>query len=1051
MHVRLILPALSFLLSVVLAGPPALTGQDGPDEALAALEFRSIGPAIMGGRVAAIAGVPGDQLTFYFGHASGGVFRTRNGGVTFEPIFDEIGVPSIGAIAVAPSDPNVIYVGTGEGNPRNSASVGRGVWRSVDAGETWTSLGLGGTEKITRIRIHPTDPDVVYVAALGHEWGDHPDRGIFRSTDGGATWDRILYVDDTTGAADLAMDPANPRILYAAMYDFRRQPWYFRSGGPGSGLWRSADGGDTWEALTDAAPDNGLPEGALGRIGVAVAPSDADVVYAMIESTHDGQVWRSDDRGRTWRVVTEDGNVNSRPFYFTDMRVDPATSERLYSLSGRLMVSTDGGRTWERLGEDIHPDHQSMWIDPEDPRFILNGNDGGVYLSRDRGESFQYLNRVPLGQFYQIGADMRDPYWVCGGLQDNGVWCGPSETRETVGLVNDNWYIIHFGDGYYAQIDPTDWTTVYTNAHYGNIVRVDQTSGEKQSIQPYPVSLQGAAAGDHPYRFNWNSPIHLSPHDPTVVYFGSNVLHRTDDGGRSWTEISPDLTTDDPAKQIASGGPITTDNTSAEYHTTIHTISESPVQAGVVWVGTDDGLVQVTQDGGATWSNVTESVPGLPPESWVSRIDASHHDAGTAYASFDRHRLDDMAPYLFRTRDFGQTWENITADLPDFGYLHVVREDPMNANLLYVGSEFGLFASFDAGGSWTELSGGSLPPAPVNDLLIHPRDNDLIVGTHGRSIWILDDLTPLQQLAEGRMAGTYLFDPPTATRFQMQFNKPFLAQGAFKGDNPGSVATISYYLDAEPEADVSLTVENGESVIRTLEATGHTGVNRVHWALDYDPMGEGGGGNPFAQSNPLVRVPPGVYTVRLAVGEAELTKLLQVRMDPEARVTEADVIAQVEAARRLARMRYAADTSIEDAEAVQEGLETFADRYEDEEGQPGVLAGDARTIHEDLETVRGELVSEPGGYRSPAMLRDRISAMLGDVGTVSEGPNAQQDQWIEVFDTSLQDLSREIERIIQEDVSDLNRRIQEAGLPMIEAPERDTAVISDDEQDGPIG
>jgi photosystem II stability/assembly factor-like uncharacterized protein len=420
MHVRLILPALSFLLSVVLAGPPALTGQDGPDEALAALEFRSIGPAIMGGRVAAIAGVPGDQLTFYFGHASGGVFRTRNGGVTFEPIFDEIGVPSIGAIAVAPSDPNVIYVGTGEGNPRNSASVGRGVWRSVDAGETWTSLGLGGTEKITRIRIHPTDPDVVYVAALGHEWGDHPDRGIFRSTDGGATWDRILYVDDTTGAADLAMDPANPRILYAAMYDFRRQPWYFRSGGPGSGLWRSADGGDTWEALTDAAPDNGLPEGALGRIGVAVAPSDADVVYAMIESTHDGQVWRSDDRGRTWRVVTEDGNVNSRPFYFTDMRVDPATSERLYSLSGRLMVSTDGGRTWERLGEDIHPDHQSMWIDPEDPRFILNGNDGGVYLSRDRGESFQYLNRVPLGQFYQIGADMRDPYWVFGDAGDRG-------------------------------------------------------------------------------------------------------------------------------------------------------------------------------------------------------------------------------------------------------------------------------------------------------------------------------------------------------------------------------------------------------------------------------------------------------------------------------------------------------------------------------------------------------------------------------------------------------------------------------------------------------
>jgi len=1038
-------PAFVLLLGALIASPssPAPSSAQEASGELGALEFRSIGPAIMGGRVAALAGVPGDANTFYFGAATGGVFRTTNGGTTFEPIFDEVGVPSIGAIAIAPSDPNVIYVGTGEGNPRNSASVGRGVWRSVDAGETWTFLGLGDTEKIARIRVHPTDPDVVYVAALGHEWGDNDDRGIFRSVDGGVTWESVLQVDAQTGAADLAMDPANPPILYAAMYDFRRQPWYFRSGGEGSGLYRTADGGDTWENLADGAPDNGLPDGILGRIGVAVAPSDANVIYAMIESTHDGQVWRSNDRGKTWEATTEDGNVNSRPFYFTDLRVDPETPERLYSLSGRLMVSTDGARTWERLGDDIHPDHQAMWIDPTNADFVLDGNDGGVYLSRDRGTTFEYLNRVALGQFYQIGVDMRDPYWVCGGLQDNGIWCGPSETRETVGLLNDNWYIIHFGDGYYTQIDPTDWTTVYTNAHYGNIVRVDQNSFEKQSIQPYPVSLRGAAAGDHPYRFNWNSPIHMSPHDPAVVYFGSNVLHRTEDGGRSWTEISPDLTTDDTAKQIASGGAITTDNTSAEYHTTIHTIAESPVQAGVIWVGTDDGLVQITRDGGGAWDDVTGNVGGLPPESWVSRIDASHHDAGTAYATFDRHRLNDMAPYVYRTRDFGQSWENITTNLPDFGWLHVVREDPNTPNLLYVGSEFGLFASFDGGGSWTPLSGGSLPPAPVRDLLVHPRDNDLIVATHGRSIWILDDVAPLQQLADARVAGTYLFDPPTATRFQMHFTKPFLAQAAWKGTNPGSVASISYYLADETD-DVSLTVEDGETVVRTLDATGSAGVNRVTWELDYDPLGEDGGGNPFAQSNPLVRVPPGVYTVRLAVGDIELTKLLQVRMDPDARITEADVIAQVEAARRLARMRHLADGSIGDTEAVQEGLDSFATRYEGEEGEPGVLAEDARGIHGDLESLRVELVSEPGGYRSPAMLRDRISAMLGSVGSVSERPNAQQDQWIEVFDTSLQELSLEIERIIREDVSDLNRRIQESGLPMIETPERETRVISDD-------
>jgi hypothetical protein len=614
-----------------------------------------------------------------------------------------------------------------------------------------------------------------------------------------------------------------------------------------------------------------------------------------------------------------------------------------------------------------------------------------------------------------------------------------------VGLLNDNWYVIHFGDGYYAQIDPTDWTTVYTNAHYGNIVRVDQQSFEKQSIQPYPVSLRGAAAGDHPYRFNWNSPIHMSPHDPSIVFFGSNVLHRTDDGGRSWTEISPDLTTDDPQKQIASGGPITTDNTSAEYHTTIHTISESPVQAGVIWVGTDDGLIQVTRDGGGSWSNVTGNVADLPGDSWVSRIDASHHDAGTAYATFDRHRMDDMAPYVFRTRDYGDSWENITANLPPFGYLHVVREDPQNPNLLYVGSEFGLFASFDGGGSWTELSGSSLPPAPVNDLLVHPRDNDLIVGTHGRSIWILDDVTPLQRLADARSAGTYLFDPPAATRFQMHFTKPFLAQATWKGENPGAVATISYYLGQEPAEDLSLTIEDGETVIRTLQATPDVGVNRVTWALDYDPLDDGEeGGNPFAQSNPLVRVPPGVYTVRLAAGGQELTRLLQVRMDPSARATEADVIAQVEAARRLARMRFQADGSIDDAESVQEGLDAFADRYEGESGAPGLLADDARGIHEDLEAVRLELVSEPGGYRSPAMLRDRISAMLGNVGTVSESPTSQQDQWIEVFDTSLQELSVEIDRIIREDVADLNRRIREEGLPMIDAPQPEARVISDD-------
>jgi photosystem II stability/assembly factor-like uncharacterized protein len=1038
-----IVPAL--VLTTLWVRPAA--SQDGALDVspLDGLTWRSIGPAIMGGRVTDVAGVPGDANTFYVGTAAGGVFRTVNGGTTFEPIFDEIGIPSIGALAVAPSDHNVVYVGTGEGNPRNSASVGRGIFRSVDAGATWTFLGLEETEKFTRIRVHPTNPDVVYAAALGHEWGANAERGVYRSADGGATWDQILFVDSSTGAADLAMDPDNPRILYAAMYDFLRQPWYFRSGGTGSGLYRSADGGDTWTNLSAAAPDNGLPEGVLGRMGVAVAPSDANVVYAMIETAVEGELWRSDDRGITWSMISADGAVNSRPFYFTDLRVDPTTSERVYALSGRLQVSTDGGRTWEQLGDDIHPDHHAMWIDPENPRRIINGNDGGVYLSYDRGATFQYLNRIALGQFYQIGADMRDPYYVCGGLQDNGVWCGPSETKQTVGLVNDNWYIIHFGDGYYAQIDPTDWTSIFTNAHYGNIVRVDAHSFERQSIQPYPVSLRGAAAGDHPFRFNWNSPIHMSPHDPKVVYFGSNVLFRTEDGGRSWSQISPDLTTNDPEKQRPSGGPITTDNTSAEYHTTIVTIAESPVAAGVIWVGTDDGYVQVTTDGGERWTNVTSNVPNLPGDSWVSRVEASHVDANTAYATFDRHRLDDMRPYVYKTSDGGRTWQDIAGDLPEFGYLHVVREDPKNSSVVYVGSEFGLFVSFSGGGDWTALSGGSLPYAPVNDLLVHPRDNDLIAGTHGRAIWILDDVTPLQQLADAMQTDAYLFDPPQATRFQYHFTKPFLAQAAFKGENPGSVATISYYLRDEADELPTVTIESeaGE-VVRTLEGTGRAGVNRIAWELDYQPLDDAAGGFAFARTTPTLRVPPGVYTVRLAAAGEEMTKLLQIRLDPAVRVSEADLIAQIETVRRLTAMRYDADGAIDDVVGVKGQLDPLIERLEGGDGDAASIAEDARSVDQQLEELRLELVSEPGGYRSPAMLRDRIAAMLGSVGSVNDRPTSQQLEWVGRFDEQLQDVRRRLDQIILTGVSDLNRRIQEAGLPAIEVPKRGDRLTSDD-------
>ena len=1026
----------------------AISGQEITEATFQHLGWRSIGPAFMGGRATDVVGIPGDPSTFYVGLATGGILKTTNAGTTLEPIFDEVGVPSIGGLAIAPSDHNVIYVGTGEGNPRNSASVGRGMYKSIDAGESWKFIGLRDTEKFSRVLVHPTDHDVVYAAALGHEWGPNEERGIFRTVNGGDTWERVLYVDSTTGAADLAMDPENPRILYAAMYDFQRKPWSFRSGGPGGGLYRSADGGDTWTNLNEGAPANGLPEGTVGRIGVKVAPSDANVVYAMIETKEEGELWRSDDRGRTWRMVSDDGLMNSRPFYFTDLRVDPSTSERVYAVSGRLALSTDGGRTWSQLGDDIHPDHHSLWIDPENPDRLIDGNDGGVFLSYDRGRTWRYLNQVPLGQFYQIGADMRDPYYVCGGLQDNGIWCGPNETRQTVGLLNDNWQTIHFGDGYYTQIDPTDWTKIYTNAHYGNIVRVDVNTYEKQSIQPYPVSLRGAAAGDHPYRFNWNSPIHMSPHDPNVVYFGSNVLFRTDDGGYSWTEISPDLTTNDPAKQLTSGGPITTDNTSAEYHTTIYTIAESPVEAGVIWVGTDDGYVQVTSDGGQTWTNVTENLPGLPEASWVTRIEASHHDANTAYATFDRHRSNDMRPFIYKTTDRGRNWENITSDLPEFGYLKVVREDPRNPNLLYVGSEFGVSASFNGGESWVSLHDDGLPPVPVNDILVHPRDNDLILGTHGRSIWILDDVVPLQQLASAVSSNITLFEPPVATRFQLHFTKPFLAQGEFKGENPGGAALISYYLAEDPEDSVRVTIEDvGGEVIRTLRATQHAGINRVPWELGYDPLGRGGGGGGggFARTNPSLRVLPGTYTVRLTVGSEERTQPLQVRLDPALRVSRADLVAQFDAVKRLTQMRYDADQTIDAVVDIQEQLNDLTQRLADEDGEVGSIGLEADAIRERLEGLRLQLVSELGGYRSAAMLRDRISSLLSAIGSVHARPTSQQSDWLERFAVQLVEVTREVTQVIEDDVESLNRSIREAGLQMIVVPARPARVTTDSE------
>ena len=652
-------------------------------DAIQLLSWRSIGPANMGGRINDIVGIPGNPAIFYIAVAGGGVFKTSNAGTTFEPIFDSQAVLDVGALAIAPSDPNVLWLGTGEGNPRNSASVGDGVYRSIDAGKTWTNMGLRDTERIARIKIHPRDPNVVYVAALGHEWGANEERGLFKTVDGGKSWRKVLYKDTSTGASDIDVDASNPQIVYAGMYTFRRQAWQFTSGAGETGLYRSMDGGETWTRLS-----NGLPKGPLDRIGVAIAQSRPETVYMVSEAKNEGVLFRSDDRGETWQTVNRDPVINFRPFYYSDIRVDPNDPQRVYSLSGSLFSSSDGGRTFGRIGAGTHGDHQSLWIDPTNSDRILSGSDGGYQVSYDRGQTFDVINNVAISQFYNITLDNRDPYYICGGLQDNANWCGPSATRNAEGIQKADWYGMPSHDGIHAIADPRAPHIVYTNTQGGAVTATDTLTGSVRSIHPHPVEVASAgnAIAGHRYRFNWEPAMALSPHDPGVLYLGGNVLFRTSNGGNTWEVISRDLTTDDKTKQQASGGVVVTDNTGAEFHCTIIAIAESPLRRGSIWVGTDDGNVQLTTDGGKSWTNVADRITGLPPGSWISHIEASRFDAGTAYVAADRHRADDFRPHVFKTTDFGKTWSAIGAGLPARNFVYVVTRGSQASRLALCGN-----------------------------------------------------------------------------------------------------------------------------------------------------------------------------------------------------------------------------------------------------------------------------------------------------------------------------------------------------------------------------
>ena len=995
---------------------------------LQGLSWRSIGPAHFSGRVTDIAGVPGDPNIIYVAFASAGLFKSANGGITFESIFNDAGTLSIGAIALSPKNPDLIYVGTGEGNPRNSVSFGDGLYKSSDGGKTWTHLGLKNTERFARIVVNPRNPDVVYAAAMGHEWGPNKERGLFRSRDAGANWKQVLYVDETTGASDVAIDPKDPNILYCGMYDYLRRPWHFRSGGTGSGLYRSSDGGETWKKLTDPALKNGLPgKGLIGRIGVSVAPGNPNVVYAMIESEEEGELWRSADRGLRWTMVSNDPRINNRPFYYTDVRADPADEDRVYAIAGGLSVSADGGKTWRSAGGygSLFGDHHSLWIDPADPRRMLNGNDGGLFLTNDRGNAWDFLNNMPSAQAYHVGVDMAEPYHVMAGFQDHEIWIGPNEKWNEVGVRGGDWRRLRYmADGMYALADPLDPNIIYYNGHFGDITRVDLRNTEERYIQPYPVGPTGTGAHLDQYRFNWNSPIHFSPTSPRTIYYGGNVIFKTTDGGYSWKIISPDLTTDDKEKQKLSGGPITPDNTKAEWHCTILSISESPLDPKTIWAATDDGNVQLTRDGGKTWTNVSANIADLPRFAWVSSVAASGHRAGTAYLAVDQHRLDDFAPYAFMTTDFGKTWKKISSGLR--GYVHIVKEDPKEATLLYAGTELGIFASFDGGEAWTDLRLGQ-PPLPVPDLVVHPRDNDLVIATHARGFYILDDVTPLQQLARAMREEAALFPPMVPVRYIPASDTSTIGDGVFAAPNQPYGAIISYYLSGNAVSEkVRLEILNAwGAVIRTLSGPAAAGINRVVWDLEEDArlLLKSYREDPaFRMRMEGFKSLPGAYTVRLSVAGKTLEQEFDVRLDPRLKASRADLAEYEKAVRRMDRMTADMDEAlfrIQKAERQMAAAEQKA-----VEGGLRQRISDSRKA---LQAVRDKL-QPPANNPENLNLRAKLNWLSRQVRNSTGRPTKAQAEWIDIFDGQCREVLAELEGVFDKTIGELNARLKAGGL-----------------------
>jgi len=1033
--------------SAQFGGPPntqtqrrAPTG-DPVTDALAGLRWREIGPANMGGRVTAIVGVPGNPKVFWFGAADGGVWKTTNGGTTFDGVFENYPVYSVGALALAPSDHNVLWLGSGEGDPRNSVSYGNGVYRSTDGGMTWTHVGLDDSERIKRIVVHPTNPDVALVCAMGHEWGANPERGVFKTVDAGRTWKKVLFVDNDTGCSDISLDLSNPRNVYAGMWTFRRKPWRFDDGGKETALYVSRDGGDTWKKITTT------PREPMARIGVAVAQSNPRVVYLITEYPTAGTLFRSDDYGETWRMVSDDRNINFRPFYYSDVVVDPSDENTLFTLSGGQYKSTDGGRTFQRTASGVHGDHQAMWIDPEDGDRVLSGSDGGYQVSYDGGINYHIFRNVGLAQFYQIFYDDQDPYFVCGGLQDNGNWCGPSRSKAG-SILTDDWFTVSGGDGFYTVPVPGKPNIIYSNSQGGYFNVTDTKTGRARSIPPYPrmIGSQGQGMFQAKYRFNWNAPIHISPHDPAVTYWGGNVLFRSRDEFYTWDIISPDLTNAEPHKLTDSGGEIYNDNTAAEFHATILTIAESPREKGVIWVGTDDGNVQVTRNDGGSWTKINANIPRFPKEAWVGKIDASHHVNGRAYVIVDQHRLDDFTPHAWRCDNYGATCVDIAAGLPKDDYVIVVREDPKNPDVLYAGMERGIQLSIDGGKSWHDLR-LNLPRVSVRDIKIHPRENDLIIGTHGRGAFILDDISPIQGLAKAMTTAFTVFPSRLATRWERWDKDSNLGMSTWQGENPEDGAYINYWLKEDAQQPVTITIRDAAgTVVNRLTHRGLKGINRAVWNLSWSAPevpgaaggGRGGGRGGRGGGGGLPAL-PGVYRADVGyLGETATTKI-ELRGDPDVNLSMTDYQAQFDAATKARELSVAVTRLVADAADLTEQVEAVEAQVKKANAPNlNLILEQTGSALSQLRALQDKLRRPPGAmnYRDYPRLVEEVRSVLGGLTGAQARPTQGLLTALQELEGEHAERARDLANIIDTSIRSLNTMLADFPKVVIPAPGR---------------